>query len=328
MTEIIELAPDQAGEWAQFLEASNNGTLFHNLDFLAYHPPGRFDDVRHLVFRGEDGRAVALLPAAVVTGADGRRVLKSPYGASVGGLVLPIEQGMATTLDLVGRLKAYAESEGLDGIEVRLPPNFYLRRPDDHQGFALAAHGFQLSRRWISSVVPVPEDPDAFLAQCRSRRARYIRGELRRGVTPREVGVDRVDDFYPILLADRAKNQAVPTHSRDEVQDLLTRLPGRVRLFLCEDGGRALAGLLLFMLTPTVAYTFYLCQDDPTGQSRANAVLLAHVAQQMAGEGIRHLDMGPTSFDDMTLNRGLAFFKEEFGARGFCRDAWRWDRYP
>jgi hypothetical protein len=74
--------PGQATEWKAFLEASNNGTLFHDLDFLAYHPLERFD-THHLMFR-QNGKLIALLPAAIVSEPDDRRFLKSPYGASVG----------------------------------------------------------------------------------------------------------------------------------------------------------------------------------------------------------------------------------------------------
>jgi hypothetical protein len=42
---------------------SNNGTLFHDLDFLGYHM-GKFD-TQHLMFR-QGGRLIAILPAAVV----------------------------------------------------------------------------------------------------------------------------------------------------------------------------------------------------------------------------------------------------------------------
>ena len=55
--------PADATVWADFLAASDNATLFHDLRFLAYHPPERFE-THHLLFR-RGPSVVAVLPAAV-----------------------------------------------------------------------------------------------------------------------------------------------------------------------------------------------------------------------------------------------------------------------
>ena len=39
---VEPLRPGEELAWAEFLAASENGTLFHDLQFLAYHPTGRF----------------------------------------------------------------------------------------------------------------------------------------------------------------------------------------------------------------------------------------------------------------------------------------------
>ena len=82
MIEVRELEPGGQAAWKRFVEESNNGTLFHDLDFLAYHPPGKFRTC-HLVF-SEAGETIAVMPAAVEDG-----ILKSPYGASVEGWCCP-----------------------------------------------------------------------------------------------------------------------------------------------------------------------------------------------------------------------------------------------
>src|ERR1700740_2881334 len=71
--------PEDADAWKTFLGDSNNGTLFHDLDFLAYHPPGKYD-FRHLIASRANG-IEALIPGAVSK--DG--VFVSLAGASIGG---------------------------------------------------------------------------------------------------------------------------------------------------------------------------------------------------------------------------------------------------
>ena len=78
------------------------------------------------------------------------------------------------------------------------------------------------------------------------------------------------------------------------------------------------------MLNNIVANTFYICESAAHKKLCGPAVLIAHIIEQMAIEGFRYLDLGP-SVSDVQFNEGVVFFKEGFGARGFCRETWRWD---
>jgi hypothetical protein len=322
--EVIEFRPEHVIHWKDFLQQSNNGTLFHDLDFLAYHAAEQFN-THHLLFR-EDGKWVALLPAALAVDDEGRRILKSPYGASVGGFALPRRQSAETTHSLVARLQEYAAASAFDGIEMRVSPHIYLREPNDHLSYALSANGFQLSHRWLCHSVALATESQDTLAQFKRGKQRDIRAGLRRNLQPREVAADMLKEFYDLLLATETKHGAKPTHRLEELEDLFRRVPNRLRLFLCARSGREFAGVLVFVLNSVAAYTFYICQDESGDEPYATTVLVAYIAQKFGTDGFRHLDLGPSSFDDFTLNRGLVFFKEGFGARGFCRDSWRWVR--
>src|SRR5215470_15396430 len=71
-----------AAAWKAFLAGSNNGTLFHDLDFLDYHPPGKYD-FRHLIALRENC-IEALVPGAV----SDNGIFVSVAGASIGGPVV------------------------------------------------------------------------------------------------------------------------------------------------------------------------------------------------------------------------------------------------
>jgi hypothetical protein len=59
---IRPYGPEDADAWKAFLRDSNNGTLFHDLEFLAYHPRGKYD-FRHLVaLRGTTSKPSYLEP--------------------------------------------------------------------------------------------------------------------------------------------------------------------------------------------------------------------------------------------------------------------------
>jgi hypothetical protein len=324
MIEVVPCRAEHASAWRDFLRASNNGTLFHDLDFLAYHPPDRFK-THHLLFF-EDGTLCALLPAAEVSGPDGRSFLKSPYGASIGGLVLPVGQPAEQTGRLVEALKQHVGAAGLHGVEIRLGPSDGMRERNDHQSFALFAAGFRMLRRHLCHVIPLPPDPAQVAANCTSGKRRDLRMGLRRGLQPKEVSPDRLSDFYRVLLLNQAKHGSKPTHTEEELADLFPRTGSSLRMFLCEQEDRVAAAILVFVLNPRIAFTFYIAQDDAFRSLCPVTALLIHVAQQMSREGFSYLDLGPSTFDDLHFNSGLAAFKEDFGARGRCRDTWRWER--
>ncbi len=313
----------QATEWKTFLSRSNNGTLFHDLDFLAYHPADRFQ-VRNLLFY-ESSRLVALLPSAIEMEADGRRFLKSPYGASIGGFVLPPALKVGTMLQIVKELQSYVIAQGLAGLELRIGPNAYLRQPDDLVPFSLMAQRFTLAHRWLLFMVPLEGPRDTLLDRLLSKAKRYdVRANMKKGLQPREVGAGKLDDFLRLLSETHARLGTCTTHSREELADLLGRLPGRVRLFLCAYEGTEIAGVMVFMLNNIVANTFYICESEAHKKLCGPAVLIAHIIEQMAIEGLRYVDLGP-SVSDVHFNRGVVFFKEGFAARGFCRETWRWE---
>jgi hypothetical protein len=314
--------PTRATEWKQFLANSNNGTLFHDLDFLNYHRPGKFE-THHLLFL-ENDILRALLPAAIEVD-DGNLFLKSPYGASIGGFVLPSDLKVGTMLQIVRELQNYVLAQGLTGIELRIGPSTYLHSPDDLVSFSLMANRFALSHRWLLFMAPIEGPPETLLDRLLSKTKRYdVRANLKKGLQPREVDSGRLDDFFGLLSDTYERFGRLPTHSREELADLLSRVPGKLRLFLCAYEGIEIAGILLFVLNNIVANTFYICESEAHKKLCGPAVLVAHIIEKMAIEGFRYLDLGP-SVSDIHLNQGVVFFKEGFGTRGFCRETWRWD---
>jgi hypothetical protein len=321
---VCQYQPSQAAEWKSFLAASNNGTIFHDLDFLAYHPPERFN-THHLMFY-TSGKLIALLPAAIVYDQDGSGFLKSPYGASVGGMVLPRGIRAAETLDLVAQLQSYVVDLGLDGIEMHIGPNLYLHQPNHFIDFSLMAKGFRLVKRWLLHIVPLQGLNADLVGELFSKSKRYdVRAGLKKGLRPREVDAEGVDAFYDLLLETHSRHGKSATHQKHEIVDLFQRVPGRLRLFLCGHGESEIAGILIFMLNRAIAYTFYICSSHKHRSLCGPAVLIAHILQLLAEEGVKYLDLGPSTFDDLRLNADLAFFKEGVGGQGFCRDTWRWE---
>jgi lipid II:glycine glycyltransferase (peptidoglycan interpeptide bridge formation enzyme) len=171
----------------------------------------------------------------------------------------------------------------------------------------------------------LPLDPGEVLNQLSNRRRSYVRSALSQGLDVAVVDPEYLQPFYRILEGNRAKHNARPTHTLEELERIFRLTPDRVRLFACQRQDQMIAGTLVFEMNERVAYSFYPCHDYQFERYRPAAVVTVYVAQYYASHGFRYLDLGPTTFDDFSLNEGLARFKEEMGGVGFCRDAWRWE---
>jgi hypothetical protein len=90
--EVMAFGPKHAAEWKRLLLGSNDGALFRDVDFLSHHPPEKFR-IRRVGF-GHGAKRLALLHAAGVIDPNGDKLLKPPYGPSVGGLVLLVRRSI------------------------------------------------------------------------------------------------------------------------------------------------------------------------------------------------------------------------------------------
>jgi CelD/BcsL family acetyltransferase involved in cellulose biosynthesis len=329
LIDVVRLEPGNRDQWQAFVSASDNATLFHDLDFLAYHPADRFEE-HHLLFYHR-GELVAALPGAIVPGANGARRLASPYGASVGGIVLPEHQGVELSISLCQRLQQYVRELGVAGIDMRIGPGYYNRSGGDRLGFALAASGFTLTQRWICPAIRLPQAvEDVIKVIPLSKRRSSVRTALAKGLCVRPAGIESLPEFYGVLERNRAKHQARPTHTEEELRWLLETLPERIRLFICTLSDEIVGGTVMFDLNDRVSYWFYPCHDDRFSNYRPPSVVLYRVLEEYTRRGFLYVDLGPTGdvlvgSGPFHLNEGNLFFKQEMGGVGHCRDAWKWE---
>jgi hypothetical protein len=318
---VAPLGARQESEWEKFLTAADHASLFHDLRFLAYHRPGRFR-FHHLVAR-RAGEIVAALPGALVA-AEGGVWHVSPVGASVGGPALKGGLASKDLLALVAAFQAHARAQGWAGMEMTLPPPLYHANPSDTLPFALYFHSFRLANRWLCPAVPISSGAaEQYRGLFRETYANRVRAARAKGMRAGAGGSECLDDFLAVFRDSYGRHGAAATHSEAEIADLLRRLPDRIKLFTATLDGAPAAGILLFLLNPRVAYSFYICMSDALARASGNLVLFAFLIDWLAERGYRWLDLGPSAHA-ANFNEGVTFFKEGLGAIGHCRDRWRW----
>jgi hypothetical protein len=321
---IRTFSDGEAETWQRFLAGSATGCLFHDRDFLAYHPAGRFR-FEHLIAE-QAGQIVALLPGGVLE-RDGRAVFRSPLGASFGGPVLGEKARGGEAVELLARLQDLARARQWKGIELVPPPSLYRRDRSDAIDFALQSTGFGLASRLLCHALPLDAAQAGVPSErlFRGKNGRRARAALKAGVETTLGGIELLDQFRIVFDETYARHGAAPTHTLDEIADLFRRLPDRFQFAVAVAQGRPLGGLLLMRMNARVANAFYICNSSEHLELNAGLAMFATTLGALTRQGYDTLDLGPSSHDNGEISGGVAYFKESLGAFAYCRDRWSWD---
>lgn len=301
--------------WDAFVEDADGGTLFHRLGFLAYHGD-RFARNAHPVAWTRGDSLQAVLPLGLFPEDDGL-VARSPYGASYGGIVTKDAPSLARARDLIDSLLDYLRGLGVRKFVVTPAPNLCARLPHDYLEFCLLVRGARITRSELTSYIQVREDP---LEGFQHSAVKAVRKALSHDVRVVSES-DAVDEFYDILLENRSKFGATPTHTRDEVRWLLTHLPEHVKLFMAYREDVPIAGSLVFRVNRRAILDFYWAHLDAHQGVRPVSLLVHEITRWAAREGHAIFDFG-TQTVDMVPVEGSTRFKESFGAVGMFRHSY------
>jgi hypothetical protein len=302
-------------EWDNFIEHSDNGTIFHKRKFLSYHPEGKFHD-DSLVFL-KNNKLYSVFPAAQLI-RDGKKILWSHCGASYGSFIYNTDLNFRESFDMVEGIVKYAGEKGYSRIQLTIPPIIYQTKFSNYIDFALVKNGFEYVKRDVSSVVQLDFKEDELLLSYRPEARTAVSKAVRKGIIISET--DRFAEYYEILRKNlKMRHNVNPTHTLDELLKIKELFPTEVRLWGAFLDDRLIAGVCNFSVNSNVVLAFYISHDEDYQEYRAVNLLFYEIMKTYQQEGYDFLDFGIFTVN-MDPNWGLGRFKENFGARGIFRD--------
>lgn len=319
MSHTIEVRQYTAADrtvWERFLQQCNNATMFHRQAFLDYHAPGKFQ-FHHLMFY-RAGKLIAVMPGGFFP--DRPHQFWSPVGASYGGFVAP-DLPFQTCLHIVDAFLDYARGQGWSDAFIIPPPIIYATELNQHFEYAMLYRRFGFELHYISHAIPLVRG-ERFLDYFDKTARKSIRKILRQGLLRIEEN-DDYPTFYEILLENKARHGARPTHTLEELERLRQLVPEHLRLLMVYAGETPVAGSLLFLTNPNVVLCFYNMMRYDYEHLRPVYLLMYEIVRRAYAEGYRWVDIGVSqdtkSPDPMTPALSLIAFKERFDARGVLR---------
>ncbi len=292
---------DTSSIWDDFVTSSINGTIFHSLRFLGYHPKGRFDFVNLAIAEGDD--LVCVVPGGTIRGSDGAR-FRSPVGASFGGFVFR-DLNLKRIYEIVLSVNSWLSSNGFRGVDLILPPPCYWKQWDEGLEFALKSIGYRMVSMDATCVVDLSALERSDLKPALQRNLRRSQSS---GISVRRA--QDVHGFYEILRCSLAAKHTGPTHSLDEIERLMHLFPDEIVLqeALLED--QTVGGCLIFRCNAMAALAFYICDDPAYRHLRVTDRLLYESAVWLRQLGHRYFDLGTVSLN-AEINWGLLRFKSK-----------------
>jgi hypothetical protein len=315
---IVEANERHLNGWDLFNAKSCNGTIFHRRSFLSYHER-RFAGIEHFLVALDGEVVVAQICLTIEETAEGRTG-KSPYGASYGGFVFAEQPKFSQCKEIVLAFNDY-----LRGAEVRrfilTPPiACCMSAPLDTFIFVLLANGYRSINRDLSNVVDL-KIAKPIERSISGRALGSVRKAKMKGVSTRR---GNVDDFWSVMEKTFSKHGARPTHTKQELQQLIEMFPEDVYVSVAySQDGAPLAGMGCFVINSRVNSSFYMCQDPDRRQDQGLSLLVFEALQQSQLEDFSFFDFG-TSTLNMEPRENIIRFKEGFSRSALFRETFEW----
>ncbi len=314
MIHLRPYAVTDAARWDEFVDRSINATFLLKRGYMDYHSD-RFKDYSIVAEEDSDGHFVALLPACVVTEADGRTALSSHAGLTYGGWLLSAESGTITMMDLMGVLVHYLRRLGFSTLIYKQIPTIYHRVPAQADEYALWHLGARLAVCNIATTLDL-RAPEAYTPRVQTRRQRGLKKAQKLGYTVRVM--QSLSEFWPIVEENlRERYDTRPVHTRAEMELLMSRFPREIRCLVAEREGRVEGGILYYLAGPVVHIQYP--HATPMGKEAGvmDLLYMTLIEQYRAVPEVRYFDFGTSNEDaGRYLNRTLVAQKEGFGGRG------------
>lgn len=312
--EVIKYSNEWKEEWDNFVLSSNNGTMFHLQRFFEYHEPGKFT-FDHLIFL-EKGKIVAVLPGQLKNG-----LFESPIGASYGSIVTN-DVKFSFAMELISALLDYGRKSNIKEFMLTPAPIIYEDYPNQNLDFAMLWQGFKYDLHYISSAIKLDKEREII-----PRFQATVRRNIRKTLKDKDISVEineNYDEFYPILLSNKARHDVKPTHSYEDLLKLKDLLPKKLKLFMVYYKRKPIAGSLMFFCNRNVALCFYNMLLYEYEHLKPIHRVMYEVVKWSTEHGYKYVDIGvsqDTKADNpMTPSISLIDFKEKFDAKTIMRN--------
>jgi hypothetical protein len=292
--------------WNAFIGQAKNATFLFHRDFIEYHKD-RFEDFSLMVFDNE--KLVAVLPANKV----GNEIF-SHQGLTYGGLVINEKSKLTTVINAFRSVLLFLKDNEIEKLHLKTIPSIYHNKPAEEIQYALFLAEAELVRRDSLSVIDLSQKYDFSKI-----RKRGIQKGIGNGLVIKEE-INFESFWNEVLIPNlKARHNAKPVHSLDEINRLKSLFPNNIRQFNVYRNDKIVAGTTVFE-SENVAHCQYVSKYE-NKDNLGSLDFLYHFLITEVFATKRFFDFGISNESQgKKLNEGLSYWKESFGASTIVHD--------
>jgi hypothetical protein len=292
--------------WNAFVDQAKNATFLFHRDFMEYHQD-RFEDFSLLIF--DKNKLVAILPANRVGD-----TVYSHQGLTYGGLVYNNKMRLEKVIRIFRSILFFLSENKINKIHIKTLPSIYQDQPAEELSYALFLAEAKLERR--DSLAVIDLSIPYFIT---NGRKEGIRKGIHANLKIKEVY--QFEDFWNEILIPNLinKHKTNPVHNIEEITKLKRLFPENIRQFNVYYDENIVAGTTVFE-SKNVAHSQYISANESKNENGSLDLLHYYLLTEVFKEK-QFFDFGVSNeCQGKILNRGLAFWKESFGACTMVQD--------
>lgn len=309
--EIVRYTPNLINTWNTFVSRAKNSSFLFNRNYMDYHQ-NRFEDYSLLVF--DEQKLIAVIPAHKK-----EEQLISHGGLSYGGIICLPSITLIEFETLFHRLLNYCKLQGLKTITINAIPFIYCNNTSEELSFIQFALNGTIQRVQLLSSINFQQ-----AYQFNSNRKRMILKGKRNNFSIRQVS--DVNEFWTEILQPRLalRYNNTPVHTISEMNRLMELFPNNIKQFnVYSSEGKILAGTTLFE-HPNAIHLQYIAGTDEGNTAGALDFMIAELIETYQNK-VQYFDFGSSHISNKTINKGLLYWKESFGARSIPQYTYTFD---
>ena len=212
----------------------------------------------------------------------------------------------------------YASENGINRLQITLPPVIYNNRISQYLDFAYQKSGFTYQKREVTSILFLENTIEKNLDKFKSNHRTAIRKAKKTGIK-----IQKSEDFksfFAILEKNLSiRHNVKPAHTLKELLHLKKIFPEKIILFGAFFEKKMIAGVVNFVVNSKVVLAFYISHVEKYQELRPINLLFYQIFKWAIQNQLQIFDFGIFTVNE-NPNMGLARFKENFGASGVFRD--------
>lgn len=291
--------------WNEFIAKAKNATFLFHRNFMEYHKD-RFEDFSLLIF--EDKKLVSVVPANKV-GKD----FHSHQGLTYGGVIIDETIKLQEFIEIFESIYSYLKQH-FGKAFFKVIPTIYNKHFSDELLYIMFLKNAKLIRRDTLSVI----DNQTYIEYSEVRKRGIRKGEKH------NLKIKKTDDFSAfwseILIPNlQQKHNTKPVHSLEEITLLHNYFPNNIKQYNVYSEDKVIAGTTIFE-TDNVAHIQYIASNELRSKTGSIDFLFDRLITKYKSEK-KYFDFGISNENNgRTLNEGLSYWKESFGAKTVIQD--------